>query len=160
MESSRSVFVGNIPYDATEEALIELMRTVGPVVSLRLVFYKDTGKPKGYGFCEFADTATANMACRQLSGYIFKGLMLRVQHFDERKEEDVAIRKALKTPREVQQRDADAAPDQPTKKRRIGPILDDFQHAELTFEDLGALSPAVRSVLFALAEVLKAEKKA
>jgi len=53
--SSRCVFVGNIPYDATEEQLIEIFQEVGPVVSFRLVFDRDTGKPKGYGFCEYRD---------------------------------------------------------------------------------------------------------
>jgi cleavage stimulation factor subunit 2 len=52
--SIRSVFVGNIPYDATEEKLKDIFNEVGPVVSFRLVYDRETGKPKGYGFCEFA----------------------------------------------------------------------------------------------------------
>ena len=52
---SRVVFVGNIPYDMSEEQLIEVFREVGTVVGFRLVFDRETGKAKGYGFCEFED---------------------------------------------------------------------------------------------------------
>lgn len=46
--------MGNIPYDMTEEELIQIFSQVGTVVGMRLVFDRETGKPKGYGFCEFA----------------------------------------------------------------------------------------------------------
>ncbi|KZT60047.1 hypothetical protein CALCODRAFT_481121 [Calocera cornea HHB12733] len=75
---SRVVFVGNIPYGMTEEALIEVFRTVGPVVGFRLVFDRETGKPKGYGFCEFPDHETAMSAVRNLHGYEVQGRPLRV----------------------------------------------------------------------------------
>lgn len=79
-DRSRSVFVGNIPYDATEEQLIEIFREVGPVVSFRLVHDKDTGKPKGYGFCEYGGPHNAASAMRNLNGREFNGKALRVDH--------------------------------------------------------------------------------
>lgn len=57
----RSVFVGNIPYDATEEHLRELFAEVGEVVSFRLMMDKDTGRPKGFGFCEYKDLVGAGI---------------------------------------------------------------------------------------------------
>jgi len=54
---SKVVFVGNVPYNMGEEQLIEVFKSVGQVVGFRLVFDRDTGKPKGYGFCEFAGTS-------------------------------------------------------------------------------------------------------
>eukprot|EP00249_Psilotum_nudum_P015458 c25337_g1_i1 orf=264-2270(-) len=74
----RCVFVGNIPYDATEEQLIQICEEVGPVVSFRLVLDRETGKPKGYGFCEFRDEETALSARRNLQGYEINGRQLRV----------------------------------------------------------------------------------
>jgi cleavage stimulation factor subunit 2 len=74
----RSVFVGNIPYDATEEELIDIFKEVGPVLSFRLVFDRDTGKPKGFGFCEYRDSVTAMSAIRNLNGYEMHGRQLRV----------------------------------------------------------------------------------
>ncbi|KAI4346569.1 hypothetical protein L6164_007454 [Bauhinia variegata] len=74
----RCVFVGNIPYGATEEQLIEICQEVGPVVSFRLVIDRETGKPKGYGFCEYKDEETALSARRNLQGYEINGRQLRV----------------------------------------------------------------------------------
>ncbi|KAG0366720.1 hypothetical protein BC939DRAFT_457068 [Gamsiella multidivaricata] len=68
MSGSKVVFVGNIPYEQTEEQLIEIFSEVGPVVSFRLVFERETGKPRGYGFCEFQDERTAASAVRNLNG--------------------------------------------------------------------------------------------
>lgn len=61
---SKAVFVGNIPYDMTEEQLIDIFKEVGPVLSFKLVFDRDTGKARGYGFCEYADHETAASAIR------------------------------------------------------------------------------------------------
>ncbi|XP_013385794.1 cleavage stimulation factor subunit 2-like [Lingula anatina] len=76
--AQRSVFVGNIPYEATEEQLKEIFIQAGPVVSFRLVYDRETGKPKGYGFCEYQDTETAQSAMRNLNNTEFNGRPLRV----------------------------------------------------------------------------------
>jgi len=46
-KAARSVFVGNIPYEATEEQLKDIFSEVGVVVSFRLVYDRESGKPKG-----------------------------------------------------------------------------------------------------------------
>lgn len=78
--SMRSVFVGNIPYEATEEQLKDIFSEVGPVVSFRLVYDRETGKPKGYGFCEYKDQEMALSAMRNLNGYELNGRALRVDN--------------------------------------------------------------------------------
>ncbi|KAL3523157.1 hypothetical protein ACH5RR_015991 [Cinchona calisaya] len=84
----RCVFVGNIPYDATEEQLKEICEEVGPVVSFRLVIDRETGKPKGYGFCEYKDEETALSARRNLQGYEINGRQLRVDFAENDKNAD------------------------------------------------------------------------
>ncbi|XP_017230882.1 cleavage stimulating factor 64 isoform X2 [Daucus carota subsp. sativus] len=84
----RCVFVGNIPYDATEEQLIRICEEVGPVVSFRLVIDRETGKPKGYGFCEYKDEETALSARRNLQGYEINGRQLRVDFAENDKNMD------------------------------------------------------------------------
>jgi cleavage stimulation factor subunit 2 len=79
-KSMRSVFVGNIPYEATEEKLKDIFSEVGPVLSLKLVFDRESGKPKGYGFCEYKDQETALSAMRNLNGYEIGGRTLRVDN--------------------------------------------------------------------------------
>lgn len=79
-KSMRSVFVGNIPYEATEEKLKDIFSEVGQVLSFKLVFDRETGKPKGYGFCEYRDQETALSAMRNLNGYEIGGRSLRVDN--------------------------------------------------------------------------------
>eukprot|EP00927_Polykrikos_kofoidii_P085517 TRINITY_DN9327_c0_g2_i1.p1 TRINITY_DN9327_c0_g2~~TRINITY_DN9327_c0_g2_i1.p1 ORF type:complete len:1212 (+),score=176.85 TRINITY_DN9327_c0_g2_i1:44-3679(+) len=73
-----TVFIGNVPLDTEEDELKELFERVGIVVSLRLVYEKDTKQPKGFGFCDFADQATARRAISEFHGESFKGRKLRV----------------------------------------------------------------------------------
>lgn len=74
------MFVGNIPYDATEATLGELFAEAGPVRELRLVADRDSGKLRGYGFVEYDDYATAMSAVRNLNGREYNGRALRVDH--------------------------------------------------------------------------------
>ena len=76
--AQRSVFVGNIPYEAGEDQLKEIFNKAGPVVSFRIVYDRETGKPKGYGFCEYQDVETAQSAMRNLNNCDFHGRPLRV----------------------------------------------------------------------------------
>ncbi|TKY89268.1 hypothetical protein EX895_001799 [Sporisorium graminicola] len=79
---SRVVFVGNIPYDMSEEQLTDVFREVGKVVGFRLVNDRDTGKFKGYGFCEFEDPETAASAVRNLNEVEVGGRPLRISFAD------------------------------------------------------------------------------
>ncbi|THU94197.1 hypothetical protein K435DRAFT_724772 [Dendrothele bispora CBS 962.96] len=79
---SKVVFVGNVPYNMGEEQLIDVFKSVGEVIGFRLVFDRDTGKPKGYGFCEFADHDTAASAVRNLNGFEVGGRPLRIDLAD------------------------------------------------------------------------------
>ncbi|XP_058765421.1 cleavage stimulating factor 64-like [Vicia villosa] len=92
MASSHSqhhrVFVGNIPYGATEQQLVEIFQEIGPVVSFRLVVDRETGKPKGYGFCEYRDQETVLSARRNLHGYQINGRQLRVDFAENDKGTD------------------------------------------------------------------------
>ena len=50
------------------------------LVSFKLVYDRETGKPKGYGFCEYKDQETALSAMRNLNGYEIAGRTLRVDN--------------------------------------------------------------------------------
>jgi cleavage stimulation factor subunit 2 len=75
---SSVVFVGNIPYQASEKELRDACEEIGPVVSLRVAADKDTGRPRGFAFCEYLDDETASSACRNLHGHPLRGRALRV----------------------------------------------------------------------------------
>ena len=76
------VFVGNIPYQATEEELASVFSEVGPVVSFRIMTDRESGKRKGFGFAEYQDEATAQSALRNLNGVEIHGRALRVDRAD------------------------------------------------------------------------------
>eukprot|EP00736_Rhodelphis_marinus_P005518 Rmarinus@m.22079 len=73
-----SVFVGNMPYDASESELLDIFKVAGPVVHVRIMTDHKTGKSKGYGFVEFRDPETARSALRNLNGHEYRGRRLRV----------------------------------------------------------------------------------
>ncbi|KAH8725538.1 hypothetical protein GQ44DRAFT_615671 [Phaeosphaeriaceae sp. PMI808] len=77
-KAGRVVFIGNIPYGGTEELIIETLGRVGQVNNFRLVYDKETGRPKGFGFAEFADADAAASAVRNLNDYEIMGRKLRV----------------------------------------------------------------------------------
>ncbi|KAJ4303703.1 hypothetical protein N0V90_002604 [Kalmusia sp. IMI 367209] len=77
-KAGRVVFIGNIPYGGTEELIIETLSRVGQVLNFRLVYDKETGRPKGFGFAEFADSDSAASAVRNLNDYELMGRKLRV----------------------------------------------------------------------------------
>ena len=92
-----SVFVGNIPYDATEEELKAIFSKVGPVISFRLMYDKETRQPKGYGFCEYRDIETAYSCMRNLNDADYQGRPLRVDWADHELRNSEAVQKVLKT---------------------------------------------------------------
>lgn len=64
-KAGSTVFVGNIAFSITEEQLIKIFETVGPVIRFRLITDKDTGRSKGFGFFDFADADAADSAIRE-----------------------------------------------------------------------------------------------
>ncbi|KAH9861572.1 hypothetical protein J1614_011322 [Plenodomus biglobosus] len=82
-KAGRVVFIGNIPYGGTEEMIVETLGRVGQVNNFRLVYDKETGRPKGFGFAEFADADAAASAVRNLNDYDIMGRKLRVDWSNE-----------------------------------------------------------------------------
>ncbi|KAH8739657.1 hypothetical protein FG386_001214 [Cryptosporidium ryanae] len=72
------VWVGNVPFDATEDELREVMNTAGQVISIRIVHDKDTGLSRGFSFCEYRDIETCIIAIKSLNGYELRGRAIRV----------------------------------------------------------------------------------
>jgi cleavage stimulation factor subunit 2 len=56
----------------------EMFSAVGTVLSFRLVYDRETGNPKGFGFAEYADVNGAQTAISQLNGFEIGGRALRV----------------------------------------------------------------------------------
>ncbi|KAK6439792.1 hypothetical protein LTR95_003986 [Oleoguttula sp. CCFEE 5521] len=82
-KGGRVVFIGNIPYGVSEEQICELFARCGTVVSFRLVYDKETGRPKGFGFLEYTDVDAAAAAVRNLNDFELNGRTLRVDYSND-----------------------------------------------------------------------------
>jgi len=72
------LYVGNLPYNTTEEDLRNLFSQYGSVDSVAVVTDRDTGRSRGFGFVEFADDNEARNAISALSGQEYGGRALTV----------------------------------------------------------------------------------
>lgn len=75
---SNKVYVGNMSYRTSEEGLRSLFSTFGEVSSVTVIHDRETGKSKGFGFVEMADSAAAQAAIAALNDKDFEGRRLRV----------------------------------------------------------------------------------
>ena len=57
-----NLYVGNLPFSATEAAVRELFEKHGTVESVNLITDRDTGRPRGFGFVEMTDGGEAAMS--------------------------------------------------------------------------------------------------
>ena len=67
----KKLYVGSIPFTATEESLRELFTSIGEVESVKIITDADTGRSKGFGFVEMSSSEDAKKAIEQLNGTKF-----------------------------------------------------------------------------------------
>jgi len=78
---SQSLYVGNLPYNASEDELRNLFAEHGPVESVRIITDRVTGLSRGFGFVDMETDEAAEAAIAALNGADFKGRALRVNVF-------------------------------------------------------------------------------
>ena len=74
----RKLYVGNLPYSATEQSLREAFAASGTVDSVSLITDRDTGQSKGFAFVEMSSDSEAQAATQALNGKMFDGRALKV----------------------------------------------------------------------------------
>jgi RNA recognition motif-containing protein len=77
------LYVGNLPFTATEDAVRALFTPHGTVEKISLVTDRDTGRPRGFGFVEMSN-ADASRAIQALNGQDFDGRALRINEAQDR----------------------------------------------------------------------------
>lgn len=80
------LFIGNLPYSATEAELREHLSSVGEPTSVVLPVDRETGRPRGFAFVDYADRAVAEQAIRKFDQQPFKGRGLAVSEARPREE--------------------------------------------------------------------------
>lgn len=74
----KKLYVGNLPFTATEETLSEVFAQCGTVESARIITDRDTGRSKGFGFVEMGSDEEASTAISRLNGSDMQGRPLTV----------------------------------------------------------------------------------
>jgi RNA recognition motif-containing protein len=80
----KKLYVGNLPFSATEDEVREYFGQHGEVHSVALINDRETGRPRGFGFVEMDDDA-AQKAISALDGQEFGGRALRVNEAQDRR---------------------------------------------------------------------------
>jgi RNA recognition motif-containing protein len=80
------LFIGNLPYAATEAELREHLSSVGAPAQIVLPTDRETGRPRGFAFVDYADRAVAEEAIRRFHQQPFKGRPLAVSEARPREE--------------------------------------------------------------------------
>jgi RNA recognition motif-containing protein len=77
------LYVGNLPFSATEDSIRALFSAHGAVESVSMITDRDTGRPRGFGFVEMSN-ADASRAMQALNETDFEGRKLRINEAQER----------------------------------------------------------------------------
>lgn len=75
---SKRIYVGNLPFSATQDDVKELFGQHGAVSEVHLVTDRQTGQPRGFGFVEMEDDSAADAAISALNNMDFQGRNLKV----------------------------------------------------------------------------------
>ncbi|MEK7691358.1 MAG: RNA-binding protein, partial [Bdellovibrionota bacterium] len=74
----KKLYVGNLPFSATEEALKDIFAQSGAVESVKIITDRDTGRSKGFGFVEMASDDEATSAISKFNGADYGGRPMTV----------------------------------------------------------------------------------
>ena len=79
----KTIYLGNLPFDITEDQVAKLFGEHGEVAKVSLINDRESGKPRGFGFVEMP-AADADRAIDALDGAEFAGRTLRVNEARDR----------------------------------------------------------------------------
>jgi cold-inducible RNA-binding protein len=78
------VFVGNLSFQTTKERLQEFLASAGNILEVAIPTDRESGRPRGFAFVEFASDAEAAAAIQQFNGQELDGRALRVNSAEDR----------------------------------------------------------------------------
>ena len=78
------LYVGGLPYQTTEQELIDLFEQTGQVTEVSIITDRDTGRSKGFAFVEMSDEQAAQSAIERLNGTTMGDRTITVNQARER----------------------------------------------------------------------------
>jgi len=82
----KSIFVGNLSLNTSEEALRHAFAAFGPINRVTIMTDRDTGQPRGFAFVEMANATDADKAIAALNGTLLDERALNVNEARPKKE--------------------------------------------------------------------------
>ncbi len=82
-----NIYVGNLPYSATQEDLRQMFERHGTVESVNIIQDRETGRSKGFGFVVMPDSAQAQNAISNLNDQDMDGRKLKINEARPRTDE-------------------------------------------------------------------------
>jgi cold-inducible RNA-binding protein len=83
---AKKLYVGNLPYQTTQEQIEALFAQVGEVTEATIITDRETGRSKGFGFVTMADDNGAQEAIKRFNGYSLNNRALTVNEARPREE--------------------------------------------------------------------------
>jgi len=80
-----NIYVGQLPYNVTEEELREIFTEFGEIASLSLIKDKFSQQSKGFGFIDMPNNSDADKAIKALNKSMLKGREIKVNQAEQRK---------------------------------------------------------------------------
>jgi RNA recognition motif-containing protein len=80
------LYVGNLAFSTTEEAIRNAFAEFGEVVEAKLMLERETGRSRGFAFVQMATAEAAKAAIEQMNGALLDGRPLRVNEAEQRPE--------------------------------------------------------------------------
>ena len=74
----KKLYVGNLPFNATDESIQEMFAQAGSVQSAKIITDRDTGRSKGFGFVEMSSDQEAAGAIQMFNGVDYRGRNMTV----------------------------------------------------------------------------------
>lgn len=74
----KKLYVGNLPFSATEQILTDTFAQCGTVETVKIITDRDTGRSKGFGFVEMSTEAEAQNAISKFNGADYEGRAMTV----------------------------------------------------------------------------------
>ena len=86
MENTMNIYVGNLSYEANEDAIKTAFEAFGQVDTVRVITDRDTGRSKGFGFVEMANDSEALEAIKALNDTDMGGRNIKVNEARQKPE--------------------------------------------------------------------------
>lgn len=80
-----NIYVGQLPYNVTENELRDLLSEFGEIASVKLIMDHSSGRSKGFGFIDMPNNSEADAAIKALNKSMFKGKEIKVNQVQQQR---------------------------------------------------------------------------